>query len=74
MNSEQFRNIGEAAFGWYWQTEIAGRLGVSPRTIRRWLQYPQQLPPGVETSLRCLLHARQQEILVALNLLDKLTE
>ncbi len=38
------------------QTEAARLLSVSPRTVRRWIEIPNQIPGPVEQALRAWLH------------------
>lgn len=51
-------NIGEALYGSYWQTELAGSIGVNARTMRRWIADPESMPDTVWTELRALCTRR----------------
>lgn len=54
--------VGAALFGSRWQTDLAGALGVSSRTVRRWLAQPETMPPSVPGDLRALAERRIEEI------------
>jgi transcriptional regulator with XRE-family HTH domain len=61
-DSELIRAIGEALFGTRWQTDVADALGVSSRTVRRWLTGEDQPRPDVWRELHALLTQRGQQI------------
>lgn len=42
---------GEALFGSRWQSELARKIDVSDRTVRRWVAGADDLPPGVAMDL-----------------------
>lgn len=51
-------DCGEALYGAQWQTAIARDLGVSDRTVRRWVAGSADLPPGVYVDLLRLTQER----------------
>lgn len=55
--------IGEALFGSRWQSELARELGVSDRTLRRWIADPDSMPPAVGAELRALCARRGQALI-----------
>lgn len=58
---------GEALYGPRWQTDLAADIGVSDRTIRRWVAGTQDVPRGAYTDLLRLTQERAA-------LLDSLSE
>lgn len=53
---------GEALFGPLWQSAIARDLGVSNRTIRRWVAGTSPLPDGLTAELLHLVRARKRTL------------
>ena len=51
-------DCGEALYGAQWQTAIARDLGVSDRTVRRWVAGSADLPVGVYVDLLRLTQER----------------
>ena len=51
-------DCGEALYGAQWQTAIARDLGVSDRTVRRWVAGSADLPAGVYIDLLRLTQER----------------
>ena len=49
---------GEALYGPRWQSELARALGVSDRTVRRWLTGQNAVPKGVYADLNTLVQDR----------------
>ena len=49
---------GEALYGARWQTELARDLGVSDRTVRRWVTGTTDMPKGVYIDLLRLTQER----------------
>jgi len=49
---------GEALYGPQWQSALARDLGVSDRTMRRWVAGDQPVPPGVHVDLLRLTQER----------------
>ncbi len=49
MTPDEFRSLGAALYGgaYGWQTAIAERLGVIPRTVRRWVEGITPVPADV---------------------------
>jgi len=67
MSSRLLKRVGEALYGPRWQSEVARDLGVSDRTVRRWVDRSYDVPDGVYVDLRKLCRKRAAE-------LDKLLE
>lgn len=53
---------GEALYGPLWQSAIARDLGVSDRTIRRWVAGTSRVPVGLPVELLHLMRARHQTL------------
>ena len=53
---------GKALYGPRWQSELARALGISDRTMRRWIAEPDNVPPGVYDDLLPLLHDKAASI------------
>jgi DNA invertase Pin-like site-specific DNA recombinase len=47
MTPAELREIGERLYGRRWQTKLARRLKVDPRTVRRWLSGDRKISPLV---------------------------
>lgn len=47
MDPTILKRAGEALFGNQWQTPLAEALGVSDRTMRRWVAGQSKVPNGV---------------------------
>lgn len=56
--SRLLAECGEALYGPRWQTDLAADLGVSDRTIRRWVAGTQDVPIGAYTDLLRLTQER----------------
>ena len=52
--------IGAALYGSRWQTDLAAVIGVTDRTVRRWLAAPESVPDYVWRDLRSLCRQRAQ--------------
>jgi DNA-binding transcriptional regulator YiaG len=50
--------IGEALYGPLFQSALARDLGVSDRTMRRWVAGTHEPPEGLQDELRALVRAR----------------
>lgn len=61
-DSDLIRAIGESCYGNFWQAAVADALGVSMRTVRRWVAGETCPQPGVWLDLEALLHLREQAI------------
>lgn len=61
---------GEALYGPRWQSELAGELDISDRTMRRWVAGDSPVPPGVYLDL---LRMTQERALVLTALANDLT-
>ena len=59
MSTDLLKRCGEALYGPRWQSELAREMGVSTRTMRRWLASPKDMPAGVFALLPklCQQHA-----------------
>lgn len=57
MSRRLLIDCGEALYGPLWQSELARQLGVSDRTVRRWVA-GADMPPGVYVDLMRLAHER----------------
>lgn len=51
LSTQEFRALGLALFGPGWQTEMARRLDVLPRTVRRWAAGDTPVPDWVPLEL-----------------------
>lgn len=58
MTTDEYR-AAIAALGWS-QVEAGARLGVDPRTSRRWALGEREIPPGTVLALRMLLHLHER--------------
>jgi plasmid maintenance system antidote protein VapI len=47
MDPENLKDVGAMLFGSQWQTDLAGALGVSNRTVRRWVSGDTGIPSTV---------------------------
>lgn len=54
MTPETLIAYGEAIFGSRWQTELARKLRVSDRTMRRWKAGKHEIPENVATEIVAL--------------------
>lgn len=62
MTPEDLSAKGRALRGERWQTALARDLGVTDRTMRRWLSGESPIPGAVEARLRGLLTRRMSEL------------
>lgn len=58
MTPALLRKIGEALYGERWQSSLAVELGVSDRTVRRWVAGADNPRPGVWQDLHRLVLQR----------------
>jgi len=58
MSNKLLQEAGEALYGPRWQTNLAYDLGVSDRTIRRWVAGADDMPSGVALDLLRLCQER----------------
>lgn len=65
--SRLLAECGEALYGPRWQSDLARDLGVSDRTMRRWVAGTHDVPQGLYTDLLRLTEERA-------HVLDELTE
>lgn len=56
--SRLFVECGEALYGPRWQTSLAADLGVSDRTMRRWVADTSAVPAGLYVDLLRLTQER----------------
>jgi hypothetical protein len=54
MTPTELREIGEALYGKHWQTKLAVRIKVDPRTVRRWIAGKRKISPLVADYIRTL--------------------
>lgn len=63
MTPAQLAKVGAALYGPdYWQSPLSRDLGVSSRTLRRWVVGDFAIPPGVWGDCCALLRERRVEI------------
>jgi transcriptional regulator with XRE-family HTH domain len=70
---ELLKAIGEALFGARWHAELAGALGVSDRTLRRWAAGQADIPAGIARDLAQIVRRRRTELDRALEQLDAIS-
>lgn len=62
MSSRLIQQVGQALYGDRWQTDMARALGVSDRTVRRWVAGVDEPRPGVYADLYRLVLERAAEL------------
>ena len=62
--------IGRALYGARWQTDLAKALGVSERTVRRWVA-GQPPPPGAWADMARLAEAKATDLARIAKLLEQ---
>ena len=62
MSSKLLSDAGIAIYGPRWQSEIAVALGVSDRTVRRWVSGDTAPPLGIWSDLIALCKNRKCQI------------
>ena len=60
--TELFNATGEALFGRAWKAELADRLEVNERQIRRWANGEYEPPSGVWLDLQALIFDRRRTL------------
>lgn len=72
MTPSEFHTVAVAILGTStgWQTGIARRLGVNPRTVRRWVAGDTRIPDGVAAELARLAGDQRSERAAVLAWLD----
>jgi hypothetical protein len=55
MTPDDLRRIGARIYGANWQAPISRALGVNLRTLQRWVNGQNPIPPHIEADLRQLL-------------------
>jgi predicted transcriptional regulator len=58
VSNRLLREIGEVLYGPRWQSELSRELGVSDRTVRRWIAGAEEAKQGVYVDLWRLLEER----------------
>lgn len=58
MTPDELRKIGQSLYGKRWQTKLAARLKVNPRTVRRWLSGDRKITPMVADYLMIIFRDR----------------
>jgi len=53
------RDVGEALYGPFWQSEMARELEVAVRTIQRWLAGDSPIPSSIGAELRIFMALRK---------------
>lgn len=56
------QQAGEALYGPHWQTELASKLGVTYRTMRRWVSGSHNIPDGIWPEIGNLIIARAERL------------
>lgn len=54
--------VGQALYGQQWQSALARDLGISDRTMRRWIAGAQPVPDGLKVDLLRLCVERAQAL------------
>ncbi|UAN18597.1 MULTISPECIES: helix-turn-helix domain-containing protein [Enterobacter] len=62
MDKNQLIAAGEAAFGSRWQTDMAEALGVSDRTVRKWVSGDNRIPAKLSADIVIMLKNRKFKI------------
>lgn len=62
MSNKLLSDVGEALYGPRWQSDLSRDLGVSDRTVRRWVAGTDDLPKGVYTDLHRLVTERVAQL------------
>lgn len=73
-NQMRLRMAGEALYGARWRTSVAADLGVTYRTIRRWVMGSRVIPDHVWSELSGNLRAREQTLDVAFDAIEQSKE
>jgi hypothetical protein len=62
VTPEELRTLGEASGIKGWQSWLAGKLGVDPRTVRRWLSGETRIrPPALAEKIRRILKRKPRK-------------
>lgn len=62
MTTSLLIECGEVLYGPRWQSQLARDLGVSDRTIRRWVAGTSEVPQGLAANLLRLTSERAGEL------------
>lgn len=68
MEKETFIAAGEAAFGKHFVTEMAERLSVTDRTVRRWVSGQNKIPAALSADVTRILLERKEQIIEAIEM------
>jgi hypothetical protein len=60
--AEDFNDIGLSLYGHQWQSELARKLGVSSRTVRRW-SAGEPVPDTLREALRIICDEKRKEMM-----------
>lgn len=61
MTRDQLITCGAALYGRHWQTDLAEALGVTARTIRRWVA-GDPIPPGAAAIIPIIMRDRADSL------------
>lgn len=68
------QQAGEALYGPHWQTELASKLGVTYRTMRRWVSGSHAIPSGIWPEINALIIRRGHKLATISHDLDLLLQ
>lgn len=68
MRADLLRVVGPALYGSHWVADIAAPLGVTVRTVNRWLAL-DAMPDDIPVRLRPIVRARVERVLEVRKLL-----
>lgn len=57
MNRRQLTRAGHRLYGWGWQTHLARAVGVTDRTMRRWVAGDAPIPPPAALAISLLVES-----------------
>jgi hypothetical protein len=66
MKPEMLETVGQNLFGAHWIGELAARLNVAPRTVRRWARGEFAMPKDAQEALGVIAQERVREAARAL--------
>lgn len=62
IKPDDLKRVGEALYGYGWQTHLAAAIQVDTRTMRRWIAGDSPTPEGLRADLLRLLGQRSAEV------------
>lgn len=65
MTPADLAMAGEALYGLRWHAELARQLGITYRTLRRWMTGEYPVPAGVAGEVRALLAGAEARLAAA---------